>query len=209
MYSQNNEDGLFESIFPNSGNLVEIGAFDGKTNSNSLLLIERGWNAVLVEPSPAAFDKILKLHRKNEKVHLFNVAATLGTSKNEMEILDFYESELSRVSTISESFSKNGCVAEGNEWNNPPYRKMVTVGVRIDVLLNESIRRMGSIDLLSIDVEGLSSMMAMSVDLSKYNIKCVCVEIDKGMDFPVEHFYTSSGYTLVGRTPENMIFLRN
>ena len=74
MYSQNNEDSLFKSIFPNGGNLVEIGAFDGKTNSNSLLLIEHGWNAVLVEPSPAAFDKILKLHRKNEKVHLFNVA---------------------------------------------------------------------------------------------------------------------------------------
>jgi FkbM family methyltransferase len=208
MYSQNNEDSLFANLFPEVGNLVEIGAFDGKTNSNSLLLIERGWNAVLVEPSPAAFDKILKLHRENNKVHLFNVAVTPGTNRNEMEMLDFYESELSQISTISESFSKNDCVAVGNVWNNPPYRKIVTVGIRIDVLLNEAIRKMGSIDLLSIDVEGLSSMMAMSFDLSKYNIKCICVEIDTGMDYPVEHFYTGSGYTLVGRTPENMIFIR-
>jgi FkbM family methyltransferase len=208
MYSQNNEDSLFANLLPEVGNLVEIGAFDGKTNSNSLLLIERGWNAVLVEPSPAAFDKILKLHRENNKVHLFNVAVTPGTNRNEMEMLDFYESELSQISTISESFSKNDCVAVGNVWNNPPYRKIVTVGVRIDVLLNEAIRKMGSIDFLSIDVEGLSSMMAMSFDLSKYNIKCICVEIDTGMDYPVEHFYTASGYTLVGRTPENMIFIR-
>lgn len=208
MYSQNNEDSLFTNLFPEVGNLVEIGAFDGKTNSNSLLLIERGWNAVLVEPSPIAFDKILKLHRENNKVHLFNVAVTLGTNRNEMEMLDFYESELSQISTISESFSKNDCVAVGNVWNNPPYRKIVTVGVRIDVLLNEAIRKLGSIDLLSIDVEGLSSMMAMSFDLSKYNIKCICVEIDTGMDYPVKHFYTGLGYTLVGRTPENAIFIR-
>lgn len=209
MYSQNDEDSLFVSLLPNSeGNLVEIGAFDGRTNSNSLLLIERGWNAVLVEPSPAAFQKIFKLHRDNNKVHLFNFPITIGTNKNEMELVDFYESELSQISTISEPFTKNNCVAPGNVWNNPPYRKMVSVGVRIDVFLDEAIRRLGSIDLLSIDIEGLSSITAISFDPLKYNINCVCVEIDNEMDLPVKNYYEKCGYTLVGRSPENMIFIK-
>lgn len=209
MYSQNNEDSVFSSILPERGNLVEIGAFDGKTNSNSLLLIERGWNAFLVEPSPAAFDKILKLHRNNDRVTLLNAAAMIGTERMTMRLLDFYESELSQISTISEEFSKNDCVAEGNPWNNPPYRKIISVGVRIDTILDEAKKRMGSIDFLSIDVEGLSSTMSMSFDPLKYGIKCVCVEIDKGMDSSVDHFYKRAGYSLVSRTPENMIFLRN
>jgi FkbM family methyltransferase len=206
MYSQNNEDDIVSRFLPQKGNLVEIGAFDGETNSNSLLLIKRGWNAFLVEPSSAAFGKMLKLHRDNDKVTLFNAAAILGSSKNSTEILDFYESELSQVSTISQSFSQNDCVAPGNPWNNPPYRKIIVVGVRIDSILDEAINRMGSIEFLSIDVEGLSSMMAMSFEPTKYNINCVCVEIDKGMEFPVQQYYVSRGYHLAGRTPENMIF---
>lgn len=51
MYSQNDEEAIIMRYFANrTGRLLDIGAADGMTNSNSLALIERGWRAVLVEP---------------------------------------------------------------------------------------------------------------------------------------------------------------
>ena len=38
--------------------LVDIGAHDGMTNSNSRALVEQGWRAVLVEPLPMAFAQL-------------------------------------------------------------------------------------------------------------------------------------------------------
>ena len=54
MYSQNHEDDIVLNFFQNTESnktVLEIGANDGKTFSNSLLLIENGWKAHLVEPS--------------------------------------------------------------------------------------------------------------------------------------------------------------
>ena len=97
MYSQNHEDDIilmyFKSkVYPleiakHEFTLLEIGANDGKTFSNSLRLIEAGFKAVLVEPSPRAFQLLEKQHAGNESVTLHNFGFALfnGTQT-------FYES---------------------------------------------------------------------------------------------------------------------
>lgn len=208
MYSQNNEDDILTKILPKEGVLIEIGAFDGKTASNSLLLIERGWGAFLVEPSPIAFSKIVTLHGNNKNVEMLNCAILPNSEeKNKFKIIDFYESEMSLISTTSKEFSENDCVKKGNPWNNPPYKKILTTGIEIDVILERVVEKWNRIDFLSIDAEGISSDIVMSIDFNRYNIKCLCVEIGKNIEKEHSHLQ-NFGYKMVQRTPENLILLK-
>ncbi|NBO23595.1 hypothetical protein EBU94_09705 [bacterium] len=76
MYSQNSEDvfllDFWKQKFGNSkGTLLDVGANDGKTLSNSLLFIENGWKAHLFEPSNPTFQKLVELHKGNENVRCY------------------------------------------------------------------------------------------------------------------------------------------
>ena len=73
-YPQDDEERV---IFEHVGHLpasciLDVGAHDGITFSNSRALIERGWRAVLAEPSPDAFLKLIELYGKEERVDLVN-----------------------------------------------------------------------------------------------------------------------------------------
>ena len=67
MYSQNDEEKIILDLLKDQpvGRLLDIGAFDGKTFSNSLALFEKGWSGVVVEPNPESLVALIKLHGKN------------------------------------------------------------------------------------------------------------------------------------------------
>ena len=61
MYSQNFEDEVIAEYFGNfQGTLIDIGANDGKTLSNSHYIIEKGWKAHLFEPNKNVLEKLSK-----------------------------------------------------------------------------------------------------------------------------------------------------
>ena len=79
MYSQCDEERYILDTFQGTvGTFLDIGALDGKTGSNTLALVERGWSGVLVEPSPNAFLALQKRHGKNFKLHLIHAAIGLS-----------------------------------------------------------------------------------------------------------------------------------
>lgn len=60
-YSQNDEQDFILKFFDGfTGNLLEIGAFDGITFSNTRALLERGWRGLLVEPDPRNVVKLIE-----------------------------------------------------------------------------------------------------------------------------------------------------
>ena len=68
-YSQYREDLIVFDYFNGKvGNLLDLGANDGITFSNSRLLIENGWGGVLVEASPLTFKKLETLYENSSKV---------------------------------------------------------------------------------------------------------------------------------------------
>ena len=90
MYSQNNEQQIVLSYFSlarHTPTLLDIGANDGITFSNSFALIELGWNAFLLEPSPKAFAKLQKLHENKANVVCLNYGLSSKTGKQK-----FFES---------------------------------------------------------------------------------------------------------------------
>lgn len=74
MFSQNDEETLILEHFKDrpKGRLLDIGAYDGTSFSNSRALIEKGWKAVLVEASPWPFATMTKLWWDNPQVRLIN-----------------------------------------------------------------------------------------------------------------------------------------
>src|SRR5687768_7977670 len=88
-YSQHGEQHIILDYFGNDGGiLLDIGANDGITFSNSRALLECGWYGVLVEPSEKTFAELSKNSEPfTGKVMLHNVA--IGTEVGETI---FYES---------------------------------------------------------------------------------------------------------------------
>lgn len=77
---------IYEIVFgTRAGTLLEIGAFDGLSYSNSSGLIERGWTAVLIEPIPNFFAKCQSRYIENPRVKVLNVGIS-----NETGVLDFH-----------------------------------------------------------------------------------------------------------------------
>src|ERR1019366_3413834 len=67
---------------------IEIGAWHFETFSNSRALIECGWKAVLIEPSPAPMIGLLDAYGENPNVTLINAAVALTENLIPLHITD-------------------------------------------------------------------------------------------------------------------------
>jgi hypothetical protein len=72
VFSQFGEDGVIIEIFRRIGEserkACEFGAWDGKYCSNVAALIERGWNAIMIEGNPNKFEELKNNYRENTRV---------------------------------------------------------------------------------------------------------------------------------------------
>lgn len=68
-YSQYDEEHILDFFFKKKkdGFVVDIGAADGVSNSNSRKLILDGWSGLLVEPNPNNYNKLVNLYNENDK----------------------------------------------------------------------------------------------------------------------------------------------
>jgi FkbM family methyltransferase len=164
-YSQGGEEAVILSIFEGQppGLLLDIGAADGKTFSNSLALIERGWFAVLVEPSPTAFLDLLSLHGENPRVTLINAAVAVTD-----DLANFhYTRDL--LSTTNADHKRRWEKEGGYLWK---YLVAPISGKRLMWKLGISF------DFLSIDIEGNSAELFLSLERPDVAPKAICIEHD-------------------------------
>lgn len=167
MYSQNEEE-LFIIKFFNgfTGSLLSIGENDGKTFSNALKLIELGWTAFLVEPSPVAFEKLKLLHQNNKKVFCINKA--IGNINGSITL---HESgahvnggnDIALVSSLIESETK--------KWKKSGVNFK---SVQVDMLDYKTFADDLLFDFITIDAEGMDIDILNQIDLS--NTKLLCIE---------------------------------
>lgn len=206
MYSQNNEDDFVLSYFGTEKKTVlEIGANDGRTLSNSLLFIENGWSAHLLEPNTTVFKKLLERHNDNNQVYCYKlgIAEESGTKV-------FYESgellgqgDHSLVSSIDKK--------ETNRWNgrvqfNESEASFLTWQ---DFLKTYNLERT-EFNYISIDAEGYDWMILQQIDLSKHNCEVLCVEWNGNFAFAglFSNYANSHGLFETHRNAENIIFVR-
>lgn len=184
VYSQNDEDVVIADYFGDFvGKLLDIGANDGITFSNSRRLIEKGWQGVLVEPS-LAFGKLSTLYFNNLNITCINIGIS---DKESTEV--WYELQDSLLAT------KNKALADS--WK-VPYTEVTAMFKPYSAIADKY-------DFINIDAEGEDWVILQQIDLT--NVKCLCIEYGI-YDNEILAYCAKYGMKLLHKNFENMIFVR-
>lgn len=204
-YAQNKEDLIFEHFFGKIvGTILEIGSNDGKTLSNSLYLIEKGWSAVLIEPSPQVYSKLVNLHGSNDKV--WTLQAAIG-EKN--ELATFYDSgELLKTGDLALVSSLHKKETERWASVDMPFEETQVEVITFDELLEASPHK--TFDFISSDAEGNDLVIMKQIDFDKVKCRCFCIEHNSVPEviLEIQQYVTQFGFKELSRNPENIIFVR-
>jgi FkbM family methyltransferase len=157
------------------GFFVEIGAFDGKTHSNTYLLeAEYGWTGILVEPNPILSEDIRSA--RSSPLDTRPVDATTGKSV----VMRFVSDEPELSAMADRAFGDQHAEAR---------RKESVEIAQSTISLNDLLRTYDApqkIDFISIDTEGNEPDILSSFDFDRYAVQL----------FSVEHNYTDSNVKL-------------
>jgi FkbM family methyltransferase len=207
MYSQNNEEQIILDFFgPNFiGKVLDIGANDGKTLSNSLACIERGWIGHLLEPSENAYNKLHDLHAPNMFVRTYK----LGIG-NKTGFVKFYSSgehlgkgDSDLLSTAKQSELKRW---EGSKNNFIETEALLSTWD--DFIIMNIPENQRNFDLISIDVEGLDYDVLSQINLEEVKCKMLIVETNSIADEIYIYYCAKFGMKLYHKNQENLIFVK-
>ena len=99
LYSQNGEDGIISKLVhlvqPKHRFLVDFGAYDGVTGSNSYLLRKQGWQSLLMDrgydiPEHGIHREFITKDNINQLFHKYNVPEHFGLLSVDVDYNDFY-----------------------------------------------------------------------------------------------------------------------
>jgi FkbM family methyltransferase len=199
MYSQHHEEQVILDFFNHSpkGRFLDIGAYNGKTFSNTLALVELGWEGVCTEPSPKAFFNLLTLHQSNPKIKCVNAAVVL---EPDPKLSVFYCSLNNAVSSLLESH-KDKWQEKNNTVYSPYYLTPIPLSSVFSAFGYE-------FDLINIDIEGCSADLFLNMPLDKLtSTSCFCIEHDRRIN-EITTYAEPFGYTLKERIVENVVLTK-
>jgi len=189
-YSQNDEERIILNYFEGvTGRLLDIGAYDGRTFSNSLALLERGWHGVLIEASPKVFTHLMT-NTAHVSVDLVNACVV----PDELDLVTFYDND-GAVATMNE--------ANHERWKAKAEFKAITV---MTTNVSRLLKRFGtSYDMVNIDVEGGSVDLFEALVPRMPDVRMWIVEHDGMIDRCKQ---LMEGWNMAYYNGENVIFIR-
>lgn len=210
-HSQNNEQDIIIGHFGNhAGTFLDIGANDGLTLSNTFGLLEIGWKGFAVEPSPKAYERLLKNCKPYiDDVKLLHGQFAIGNTDGEI--------------TLNESSGfDNGpdvgllsCIddKEMERWAGKVSFDKVIVPMFTYKTFIEMIRSRtpdAKFDFINIDAEGMDYEILKQIDLNDAGCKCFCIEHNSIPDMMHKFrvYAKEFGFNEIGFNPENLIFGR-
>lgn len=203
-YSQFGEDIVLQSIFRNkkTGFYVDVGAHHPTRYSNTALLYKKGWRGINIDPNPESIQLF-------KKARPLDINLCLGASKNETE-LNYY--------TFSDPAINTFVLEEAEKWikqGKIPFlgKKKIMVQPLAKILalyLPENL----TIDMLSIDTEGMDDEVLESNDWQKYapNVIVVenhCFNLEKPETNSVYNFLRKKQYALYSLVGPSLIFVKH
>jgi FkbM family methyltransferase len=190
-YSQYGEEVFLNNYFHNKiGLVVEIGAADGINNSNSRMLIENGWKALLVEPNIYNFKKLQELYKNNDYVTLKNVGCSFETKHSKFYV--DHNDEYQQLSTFSESQ-----LVKCKNMYNCEFEEIEIELVKTDDLFKSN--NIKKIDFLSIDTEGYDENVIKGINFDNIEIDIICTEINNSI-------LPTKGFQLIYQTVGNFFY---
>lgn len=203
IYSQNQEQQHIVNYFKNfTGSLLSIGENDGRTFSNALRLIELGWRAVLVEPSPVAFKQLLELHKDNPKVDCYDWA--IGTTDGQVTLHESAhhlkdKSDYALLSTLNED--------EKKRWKDVDFKPVQVHCVTYATLLKET--KFSGFDFITLDAEGLDLLILKQIDLTLCKLLCIEWNSNYEVSYHILDYCAKYGMkNIIYENAENLLIAR-
>ena len=188
-FAQHGEDRFLveNALVPAKGLFIDVGAEDGISLSNTFFFERTGWTGFLIEPNP----KVALFCRMNRRSPV--IQAAIG-------------SDPTLKLNIHPIRGWSGLLDEGRG------TKVDVEIYRLDDLLLKL--QVPSIDLLSIDTEGTEIDVMSTLDMEKYQPKIIIVEYHTwegklNTESELMSYFSDRPYTMIHKTPGNLIFKRN
>lgn len=205
IYSQNNEQEIVANYFKGREclTLLDIGANDGITFSNSRGLILDGWEGVLLEPSPKAFERLKILYPNNyNKVRIYNIGIADSDGQKE-----FWESG----SHIGDDVSLLSCInpKEKERWDDTmSFEKISASFITFKTFLRYGLDT--KFNFISIDAEGCDWEILQQIDLNKVGCECLCIEHNGSSELKAlyENYCHKFHMIIISETGENVIYAK-
>ena len=207
-YSQGKEQEVILEYFKGrTGTFVDLGANDGLTLSNTRALLESGWQGVLVEPIPAAFEKLIQnadYFIKNGKAKAMQVAIAPKDGPIELHESGTHlrKGDVGLLSTLVPS--------EMDRWkrSGEEFSSVTVPGMTVKSFIREIA--LPQINFFSIDCEGMDLDILTQLDLRAHDCEMLCIEYNnnKVAESIMSVYCANHGLRLIKRNFENLIFAR-
>lgn len=193
MYSQRDEEPVILKALAHisAGRALDCGAFDGRTFSVTLALIELGWSGVMVEPSPGPFKALQALHKDRPNIECIQAAAVL---RPEPAGVTLWAND-DALSTTE--------ISHRDKWASyAPFTE-----IKVPAITVAEIAAKGPFDFVNVDTEATS--VAILEGLMSQGLKptLICVEND-GLHERLRRDFDKWGYKVIHTTVENTLALR-
>lgn len=173
------------------GFFIEIGAHDGVTQSNSVLLERRGWTGLLIEANPASYARCVRARPKAIVEHAACVAATAVPSH--VLLTDVGLMTLTSRSAL-DGEARETWLSRGEGFANRPRQDILVPATTMSALLDK--HGIGQVDLLLLDVEGAELDVLGGLDFDRHAPRLILAE-DAYSD-EVASFLEARGYVRAG-----------
>tara|TARA_Y100000590_G_scaffold342833_1_gene391576 strand:- start:7134 stop:7835 length:702 start_codon:yes stop_codon:yes gene_type:complete len=167
-YSSEGEDKILDKFLKNINNgfYVDVGAYHPIKASNTLLLFQKGWSGINIDPSKFSIDLFNFLRPKDEN---YNFAIS-----NKKEMINFYYGKsYDQLATASNKFLDFHFKKKKIKY----FKKKIRAH-KLNYILDKSKFNGKKIDLLNIDVQGYELKVLKSLNFKKYYPSIICIEIE-------------------------------
>lgn len=201
-YSQNGESGYLAALMPPDAPafIVDVGAHDGISWSNSAYFIEGGWRALLLEPMPKAFAEMQARYAGNPQVACRNLACADRAGTLPFVLGDDHLAMLSALAPDAVGVGEPESGTDGESGQTI----RVTVETLSRVLEAEAWPR--DFAILSVDAETMDYEVLLGLDFARFRPRFVVVEDYGPKRAFVDHLLLSEGYRRLTRLGDNHIW---
>lgn len=168
---ENLDEKIANYVDDDTGTFVELGAFDGISQNNTLYFEEKGWRGVLIEPIPENYEKCLQ---NRPLAQVFNCACK-SFDDDRTEISMRYSGLMSLVCGVkNEKAAEDAWVARGEELQNITSYSVTVPARTLSSVLDEA--GISQIDLLILDVEGFELDVLEGLDFGSWRPRYIVAE---------------------------------